>query len=268
MRAVEFTRYPLPISSFGFYPLSGLPLGCEIDPARGLVSLVVHYLMVHALLSFVLWFSLFCGLASARPDNSAGSAPLAAPVLLAVEAGDKGFPVLVWNRSLAQFRAALDFPDPQSRAAAARARIEFLLKARELTPLRVQYTELFGQAAARFYAGPHLVFALSAADVNPATNETLGLAASRTEQRLRQLAADYAEHRSLARTLRSVGEVGGVLLLFAFFWLAVVRLRAVTISRLQARLGRPGQRFRYWATTWGGCLARWSSCSVVCWHWA
>jgi hypothetical protein len=35
--------------------------------------------------------------------------------------------VIIWNRSLAQFRSSLDFPDPKIRAAAAMARIEFLL---------------------------------------------------------------------------------------------------------------------------------------------
>jgi hypothetical protein len=120
------------------------------------------------------------------------------------------FDVIVWNRPLAQFRSALDFPDPKIRAAAAVARIEFLLGGRRFETIRVQFTELAGQPGARLYAGPHLVFALTEADLNPASGETLpaAVAVKGTEKRR---AASVSSASSFDRSaLPSVNPVGGV----------------------------------------------------------
>lgn len=152
--------------------------------------------------------------------------------------------VIIWNRSLAQFRSSLDFPDPKIRAAAAMARIEFLLEDRSFQTIRAQFTELAGQPSVRFYAGPHLIFALTAADLNPASGETLAEAAERTRSLLNQLIADHAEQQSLTRIIRSLAEAFVALTLFAFFWLGVARLRARTIAGIHARLHRAGRRIR------------------------
>jgi small-conductance mechanosensitive channel len=145
---------------------------------------------------------------------------------------------------LAQFRSSLDFPDPKIRAAAAMARIEFLLEDRSFQTIRAQFTELAGQPSVRFYAGPHLIFALTAADLNPASGETLAEAAERTRSLLNQLIADHAEQQSLTRIIRSLAEAFVALTLFAFFWLGVARLRARTIAGIHARLHRAGRRIR------------------------
>lgn len=152
--------------------------------------------------------------------------------------------VIIWNRSLAQFRSSLDFPDPKTRAAAAMARIEFLLEDRSFQTIRAQFTELAGQPSVRFFAGPHLIFALTAADLNPASGETLAEAAERTRSLLNQLIADHAEKQSLTRIIRSLAEAFVALTLFAFFWLGVARLRARTIAGIHARLHRAGRRIR------------------------
>ena len=152
--------------------------------------------------------------------------------------------VIIWNRSLAQFRSSLDFPDPKIRAAAAMARIEFLLEDRSFQTIRAQFTELAGQPSVRFYAGPHLIFALTAEDLNPASGETLAEAAERTRSLLNQLIADHAEQQSLTRIIRSLAEAFFALTLFAFFWLGVARLRARTIAGIHARLHRAGRRIR------------------------
>lgn len=158
--------------------------------------------------------------------------------------GADAFNVIVWNRPLAQFRSALDFPDVKTRAAAAEARVRFLLEDRRIERIRVQFTELAGQPGARFYAGPHLVFALIQADLNPASGETLLAAAEQTQKRLAQLVADHAEQQNLARIVRSLAEAFGALALFAFFWLGVARLRGKAIAGIHARLHGTGRGIR------------------------
>ena len=152
--------------------------------------------------------------------------------------------VIIWNRSLAQFRSSLDFPDPKTRAAAAMARIEFLLEERSIEHIRVQFTDLAGRPGARFYAGPHLIFALTDADLDPATGETLSAAAGRIQKQLAQLVADHAEQQNLARIIRSSAETLVALTIFAFAWLGVARLRARTIAGIHARLHRAGRGIR------------------------
>jgi len=152
--------------------------------------------------------------------------------------------VIIWNRSLAQFRSSLDFPDPKIRAAAAMARIEFLLEERSIEHIRVQFTDLAGRPGARFYAGPHLIFALTDADLDPATGETLSAAAGRIQKQLAQLVADHAEQQNLARIIRSSAETLVALTIFAFAWLGVARLRARTIAGIHARLHRAGRGIR------------------------
>lgn len=152
--------------------------------------------------------------------------------------------VIIWNRSLAQFRSSLDFPDPKTRAAAAMARIEFLLEERSIEHIRVQFTDLAGRPGARFYAGPHLIFALTDADLDPATGETLSAAAGRIQKQLAQLVADHAEQQNLARIIRSSAETLVALTIFAFAWLGVARLRARFIAVIHARLHGAGRGIR------------------------
>jgi len=180
------------------------------------------------------------------PVPTRAMSPLASPAsgspANAATAG--AYDVIVWNRPLAQFRASLDFPDPQTRAAAAVERIKFLLEDRRIENIRVQFIELFGQPSARFYAGPHLAFALTAADLNPASGETLMAAADRTQKRLSLLVADHAEQKSLTRIIRSLAEALLALTLFAFFWLGVARLRAKAIAGIHTRLHGTGRGIR------------------------
>lgn len=182
-------------------------------------------------------------------DDSARTTPVARAPRVPVESPDNApasgaFDVIVWNRPLAQFRSSLDFPDPKTRAAAAVARIKFLLEDRRIETIRVQFTELAGQPGARFYAGPHLVFALTAADLNPASGETLLAAADRTHKRLALLVSDHAEQQNLARIIRSLAEALVALTLFAFFWVGVARLRARTIAGIRTRLHGTGRGLR------------------------
>jgi small-conductance mechanosensitive channel len=152
--------------------------------------------------------------------------------------------VIIWNRSLAQFRSSLDFPDPKTRPASAMARIEFLLEERSIEHIRVQFTDLAGRPGARFYAGPHLIFALTDADLDPATGETLSAAAGRIQKQLAQLVADHAEQQNLARIIRSSAETLVALTVFAFAWLGVARLRARFITVIHARLHGAGRGIR------------------------
>ncbi len=183
---------------------------------------------------------------AAAPVPAAPSVPTAgvSPAPSGSAPGAEGVNVIGWNRPLAQFRSALDFPDPKTRAAAAEARVKFLLEERSLETIRVQFTELGGRPAARFYAGPHLVFALAEADLNPASGETLAAAAERTRKRLAQLVADHAEQQNLARIIRGLAEAFVALALFAFFWLGVARLRGKAIAGIHARLHGPGRAIR------------------------
>ena len=183
------------------------------------------------------------------PSNDTVRATTEGPAATLIGASNTSAPsgtvdVIIWNRSLAQFRSSLDFPDPKTRAAAAMARIEFLLEDRSFQTIRAQFTELAGQPSVRFYAGPHLIFALTAADLNPASGETLAEAAERTRSLLNQLIADHAEQQSLTRIIRSLAEAFVALTLFGFFWLGVARLRARTIAGIHARLHRAGRRLR------------------------
>jgi small-conductance mechanosensitive channel len=88
------------------------------------------------------------------------------------------------------------------------------------------------------------VFALTEADLNPASGETLPAAAERTKNLLNQLIADHAEQQSLTRIIRSLAEAFVALTLFAFFWLGVARLRAKTIAGIAARLHRADRGIR------------------------
>ena len=201
--------------------------------------------------------------ASAAVLPAADESPFRTPVVTAVGENDRPgparggllgaadtgaafgvFDVIVWSRPLAQFRSALDFPDAKTRAAAAVARVKFLLEERGIEKIRVQFTELAGRPAARFYAGPHLVFALAEADLNPASGETLPAAAGRIQKNLDRLVADHAEQQSLTRILRSLAEALVALTLFAFFWAGVARLRAKTIAGIHARLHGTGRGLR------------------------
>ncbi len=184
------------------------------------------------------------GTADQGPAATSVPAAGASPSRLEVAAGAQAFDVIVWNRPLVQFRSALDFPDPKTRAAAAEARIKFLLEERSLATIRVQFTELGGRPGARFYAGPHLIFALTEADLDPAARATLPAAAERTRQRLTRLVADHAEQQSLSRVLRSLAEALVALTVFAFLWLGVARLRTRVIDRLHARLHGTGRSLK------------------------
>jgi small-conductance mechanosensitive channel len=215
--------------------------------------------MVRTLSLFLIWFGGLIPSAAPLPAAEATSTPLfqlptvtatadSAPTARPTPAASARLPrsdlapaadafeVIVWNRPLAQFRSALDFPDPKTRAAAAVARVKFLLEDRSPETIRVQFTELGGRPGARFYAGPHLMFALTEADLDPASRVTLLTAAERTRARLAQLVADNAEQQSLARIARSLAEALVALTLFAFLWLGVAKLREKIITKLHARL--------------------------------
>ena len=121
--------------------------------------------MARALSRFAQWWvlllSLLPALLLAQPTSHA-VVPTPPPV-----AASNIATVAVWNRHLADFRSAQDFPDVATRAKSAIARIEFLLDERTDETVRVQFTEIESKKLARLYYGPHLVFVLAEADMNP-----------------------------------------------------------------------------------------------------
>lgn len=113
-----------------------------------------------------------------------------------------------------------------TRAKSAIARIEFLLDERTDETVRVQFTEIESKKLARLYYGPHLVFVLAEADMNPLKNEGLDRVGERTKQQLAQLFRDHAAQQNLTRTLRGAAEATLKLAFFAIFLLFVERAQS------------------------------------------
>ncbi len=154
--------------------------------------------------------------------------------------------LVVWNRPIVVFRAAIGRIPPAERAAAAVRRIEGLPDDVRPDEIRTEAATV-GEWRGRFVFARNLIlFGLVEGDVDPTTNETVTSIAEHAAEQVRSVLQARAEQRRLPTILRGVAlALGATILLVLVVWAtrrlaetALERLARVTQARAIPVLGR------------------------------
>ncbi len=162
---------------------------------------------------------------------------LAGPVAHCQEVASAGPAALVvWNRTLAVFRAPVGGVPPQQRAANSRERIAALPVADPAGNVAIHQGRVGDSEGLMVAVGDRVVFGLVPGDLDPESETTLEQAAAESAKRVEELLAARAAQRDVKAALR--GAAYSLLALIAFFAAVrlIFKLRNAVIGRLTSLL--------------------------------
>jgi small-conductance mechanosensitive channel len=175
---------------------------------------------------------------AALPPNAAAVPPVALPSSAASAAAVEPADLVIANRVVFTFRAEFMGYSAEARAAAARERIEAILKSGESS--EVATAPLNNSVVLTM--GKKLAFAISPGDVDELAGETLEGVSAAAARRLSQAVAEEEELRQPGRLLRAVTLAVAALAVFLGLLFLLRRLRARfegwLRSRAEATAGR------------------------------
>lgn len=146
--------------------------------------------------------------------------------------------LIVWNRPITTFRAALGATTPADRARAAAQRIDDIPGFHLDDEVRVVPAQVGRLSGLMAYVGGRFVFAILNQDLDPEAGETLESARAGAEERLREVLAARAAQRRLPVLLRGIGLSLLVTLIFALALWVLVRLQRWVHGRISAATER------------------------------
>lgn len=154
---------------------------------------------------------------AAAADDAAGPAPAT---------------LVVWNRTIATFRATVAGVEPAQRAQNARARFAALPASLAPLPVTVRPATVGTSDGLLLAAGDHVVFGLVPGDLDPESAQTLEQAAAEASRHVADLLAAQQAQREWPSLLRGAAwSALALVILVAGGWL-VFRLRRAAIGRL------------------------------------
>jgi small-conductance mechanosensitive channel len=168
--------------------------------------------------------------ASAQPALQAGAPTAQATPAAAGESAT----LVVWNRSIAVFRAPFGNLSPRERVETAARRIEAIPESSWLGEVKADYTKLADAEGMLISVDSRPAFGILREDLDPLSGETLGQVAAEAADRLRAVLRARHDQRSVPLLLRGIGLSLAATLLFALAIWLIVRLRRVIARRLEA----------------------------------
>lgn len=142
-------------------------------------------------------------------------------VLPLLQAGETA-PLVVWNRTLAEFRVPIGFSSVHERIERAVERIDRLPDDALSRPIEARPAKVGDLSGLMLYAGPHFLFAIAEQDLDAASGETMAQVGQQAVERTRDLFAARLESGNHEMLLRGVGQTAlatiGLLLALLALW--------------------------------------------------
>lgn len=201
------------------------------------------------------WFVLLA-LGAWLPAASRAEEPATPPVVptspaAAPEAASRASaPVVVWGRTLVDYRLPLEFSDVRQRAEATAKRIDDSLGEIDPDTLVIQPV-IIGKARGVFLsAGPRFLLSIMEGDIEPDSGATLDAVASRVATELRQLIHDHADQHSLTLLFRAIVQAVIATVAFVAFWTLMHWLKARFVRRVAWLTKDTGSLLRFFGYDW------------------
>jgi small-conductance mechanosensitive channel len=141
--------------------------------------------------------------------------------------------LVLWGRPVALFRSPFEGLSPRDRVAAASARIQRLPPGAESAEIKIEEAKIGTAAGVAVVVGSRVVFFLTQADLDPASNDTLYGAAQRASANLGQALRARAEELQGGGLRSGLARMAiATLLLLIIIW-SLRRARIWAVQRLQ-----------------------------------
>ena len=153
--------------------------------------------------------------------------------------------VVVWGRTVANYRLSLEFQTVAQRAKAASKRVESMLGTFDPEKLRIQVVTIGDSRGVILLADSQFLLSVMEGDLDPGGAVTPDEAAESVASAIRSLALDHAAQHTWSTLLNAIVQSLVATAGFAAFWLGIVWIRTKTTWRLarKSREARGALRF-------------------------